>query len=54
MARRSDPMRSLYRALSIAGTLRAARRGPGPLLRRRGRQAANRSFNRALRGVLRP
>lgn len=47
-------MRALYRILSLLGTLKAARRGPGALVRRKVRQRANRSFNRALRRVVKP
>jgi hypothetical protein len=47
-------MRYLYRLLSIAGTFKAARRGPGSLGRRQGRRVANRHFNRLLRKVLKP
>jgi hypothetical protein len=47
-------VRSLYRLLSLLGSVKAASRGPGPLARRVARQHANRHFNRALRRVLRP
>lgn len=47
-------MHTVYRLLSLAGDAKAASRGPGALLRRRGRQLANRVGNRQLRRVLRP
>lgn len=47
-------MRALYRLLGLAGTAKAARRGPASLARRVARQKANRHFNRTLRKVLKP
>ncbi len=45
---------NLYRLLSLWGTAKTARRGPGPLARRIVRQQANKRFNRALRKVVKP
>lgn len=47
-------MRLLYKALSVLGDLRAARRGPGALLRRQARKEAHKRFGRVLRRILRP
>lgn len=47
-------LRTLYRILSIAGDVKAAGRGPAPYARRVARRHANRSFNRALRKLLKP
>ena len=47
-------MRTLYKLLSAWGDLRAARRGPGPLVRRQARKTAHRGLSRALRRWLRP
>lgn len=47
-------MRALYRLLSAAGDAKAVSRGPGPYVRRVARKRANRTFNRALRQVLKP
>lgn len=47
-------MRAAYRLLSLLGTAKTARRGPGALLRRELRRRANRAFNRELRRVVRP
>lgn len=47
-------MRKLYRLLSVAGSVRAASRGPGALARRQVRRVANRSFNRTLKKVVKP
>lgn len=47
-------MRGLYRLLSVAGDVKSATRGPGPFARRYVRKQANRSFNRALRKVVKP
>lgn len=47
-------MRWLYKALSLLGDVRAARRGPGALLRRQGRKTGHRWFGRLLRRILRP
>lgn len=46
--------RRAYRALSMLGTLKAARRGPAPLARRVARQRAHRTFAQMLRKVLKP
>lgn len=43
-----------YRWLSLLGDAKAARRGPGAYARRYVRKRANRSFNRALRQLLKP
>ena len=47
-------MRWLYKALSLLGDLKAARRGPGALLRRQSRKEAHRRFGRVLRRILKP
>ena len=47
-------MRRGYRLLSILGDLRAARRGPGALVRRQARKEAHKRFSVVLRRVLRP
>jgi len=47
-------VRWLYKALSLLGDLKAARRGPGALLRRQGRKEAHRRFGRVLRRILKP
>lgn len=51
---RSQLVRGIYKALSLEGTFHAARRGVGPLVRRVGRQRANRYGNRWLRKILKP
>jgi hypothetical protein len=43
-----------YKLLSILGNLRAARRGPGALVRRQARKEARRGLARILRRILRP
>jgi len=54
VTRRSDPLRAFYRALSLAGSVKAARRGPGALGRRYVRMQANRVGNKALRRIVKP
>lgn len=47
-------MRALYRLLSFAGDVKAARRGPGAYGRRYVRKAGHRTLASAMRKVLRP
>lgn len=47
-------MRRAYRFLSVLGTIKTARRGAGPLIRRVARQRAHRGFSRAIRKVIKP
>ena len=47
-------MRTLYKLLSILGTLKAAKRGPAALGRRQVRRVANREMNRRLRRWVKP
>lgn len=47
-------MRTLYKLLSVLGTVKTASRGPAPLARRVARQQANKQFNRLLRQVFKP
>jgi hypothetical protein len=46
--------RKTYRVLSIVGTFKAARRGPGPLVRRMVRARSIGSFSRFMRKMLKP
>jgi hypothetical protein len=48
------PMRAYYRLLSILGDIKAARLGPGALLRRQAGKGAHGGLARVLRRILRP
>jgi hypothetical protein len=47
------PVRA-YKILSILGDIRAARRGPGALVRRQVRKEGHKRFGRLLRKIFRP
>lgn len=46
--------RKAYRALSVLGYVKTARRGIGPLVKRRVRAKTIGSFSRSLRRILKP